>query len=117
MNVVFHSQLKLNTLFRFKDILRGYRYTCSNSNVTSYGKTYHHFFNRAAEQMGVSNLTGKCLKYIKDSAVSDHLLRCNCTIAFDHFDNLNTDVIKFNLLAKENLLIKLDKPVLNKTTK
>ena len=36
--------------------------------------------------MGVSNFSGKRLEYIKDSAVSDHLLQCHCTIDFDHFD-------------------------------
>ena len=67
--------------------------------------------------MGFSNLTGKRLKNIKYSAVSDHLLQCNCTIDFDHFDILATDVSKFNLLVKESLLIKCDNPVLNRTTK
>ena len=124
LKVVFRSQRKLNTLFRFKDNLNKkiryflvYRYTCSNCSVTSYGKTYRHFFTRAAEHMGVSNLTGKLLKNIKDSAVSDHLLQCNCTIDFDHFDIFATDVSKFNLLVKESLLIKRDNPVLNRTTK
>ena len=70
---------------------------CSNCNVIYYGKTYCHFFNRAVEHMGVSNLTGKRLKNIKDSAVSDHLLQCNCAIDFDHYDILSTDVSKFNL--------------------
>ena len=42
--------------------------------------------------MDVSNLTGKRLKNIKDSVVSDHLLQCNCTIDFDHLDILATDV-------------------------
>ena len=67
--------------------------------------------------MGVSNLTGKRLKNIKDSVVSDHLLQCNCTIDFDHFDILATDISKFNLLVKESLLIKHDSPVLSRTTK
>ena len=67
--------------------------------------------------MGVSNVTGKRLKNIKDSAFSDHLLQCNCTIDFDHFDILATDVSKFNLLVKESLLIKRDSPALNRTTK
>ena len=44
--------------------------------------------------MSVFNLTGKLLKNIKGSAVSDHLLQCNCTIDFDHFDILATDVSK-----------------------
>ena len=39
---------------------------------TYYGKTYHHFFTRAAEHISVSNLTGKQLKNTKNSAVSDH---------------------------------------------
>ena len=56
-----------------------YRYMCSNCKVTYYGKTYHHFFTRAAEHMGISNLTGKHLKSIKPSEVSEHLLECNCS--------------------------------------
>ena len=74
--VFFWSQRKLDTLFWFTDVLNKkicsflvYRYTCSNCNVTYYGKTYRHFFTRVAEHMGVSNLTGKRLKNIKDSAV------------------------------------------------
>ena len=124
LKVVFRSQRKLNNLLRFKDSLNKkirsflvYRYTCNNCNVTHYGKTYRHFFTRAAEHMGISNLTGKRLKNIKDSAVSDHLLQCSCAIDFDHFDILATDVSKFNLLVKESLLIKLDNPMLNRTTK
>ena len=124
LKVVTRSQRKLNALFRFKDRLNKkirsflvYRYTYSNCNVTYYGKTYHHFFTRAAEHMGVSNLTRKRLKNIKDSAVSDNLLQCNCAIDFDHFDILATDVNKFNLLVKESLLIKRDNLVLNRTTK
>ena len=64
--------------------------------------------------MGVSNLTGKRSKNIKDSAFSDHLLQYNCTIDFDHFEILATDVVsKFNLLVKGKLLIKRDNPVFN----
>ena len=55
--------------------------------------------------MGVSNVTVKRLKNIKDSAVSDHLLQCNWTIDFDYFDILATDVSKFSLLVKKSILI------------
>ena len=48
--------------------------------------------------MGISNLTGKRLKCVKQSAVSDHLLECNCSIDFDHFDILASDANKFRLL-------------------
>ena len=124
LKAVFPSQHNLNTLFWFKDILnkkicsfRVYRYTCRNCNVTYYGKTYCHFFSRAVKHMGASSPTGKELKNIKDWAVSDHLLQCNCTINFDHFDVLPTDVCKLNLLVKGSLLIKPDSPVLNRKTK
>ena len=67
--------------------------------------------------MGISNLTGKHLKCVKQSAVSGHLLECNCWIDFYHFDILASDASKFRLLIKESLLIKLDHSQLNKTIK
>ena len=62
--------------------------------------TYHHFFTRAAEHMGISNLTGKRLTCVKQSTVSDHLLECNCSIDFDHFDILASDANRLSLLIK-----------------
>ena len=124
LKVVFQSPCKLRNLFQFKDTLDKkirsdlvYRYTCSNCNVTYYGKTYRHFFTRAAEHMGISNLTEKRLKSVKESAISDHLLQCDCAINFEDFDVLASDTNNFRLLIKESLLIKRDKPVLNRTTK
>ena len=58
--------------------------------------------------MGISNLTGKRLKHVKQSAISDHLLECSCTINFGHFDILAAESNKFKLLLKEILLIKRD---------
>ena len=57
-------------------------------------KTYSLFFTRAADHMGISNLTGKRLKSVKQSAISAHLLECNCSIDFDHFDILASDANK-----------------------
>ena len=71
----------------------------------------------ASEHMGTSNLTGKDVKNGKESAISDHLLQCDSPITFDDFDNLASDSNKFKLIIKESLLIKRDKPVLNRTTK
>ena len=62
--------------------------------------------------MGISNLTEKRLKNVKQS---DHLLQCNCTINFDDFDILAADSNKFKLLLRERLLIKRDKQILNRT--
>ena len=89
---------------------------CSNCNVTYYGKTYRHFFTRAAEHLGISNLTEKRVKNVKQSAVSDHLLQCDCSINFDDFDILASETNNFRLIIKESLLIMRDKPVLNRTT-
>ena len=67
--------------------------------------------------MGISNLTGKRVKNMKESAVSDHQLKCDYTIAFDHFDILASDANSFRLLIEESLLIKRCKPVLNRIVK
>ena len=66
--------------------------------------------------MGISNLTEKRVKNVKQSAVSDHLLQCDCSINFDDFDILASETNNFRLLIKESLLIMRDKPVLNCTT-
>ena len=102
LKVIFQSKCRLNTLFRFKGSLEKkirsgiiYRYTCSKCKVTYYGKTSHDFYTRTAEHMGISNLTGKRLKNFKLSAISDHLLQCNCTINFYDFSILATDCNKF----------------------
>ena len=72
-----------------------------------FSKLYR-FYARAAEHMGISNLTGKRLKNVKQSAISDHLLQCNCMINFDNFDilaALAAESNKFKLLLRESLLI------------
>ena len=111
-------------MFRYKDSLKQkirsdivYRYTFSNCKVTHCNKAYRHVFTRAAEHISISNLTGKRLTCVKQSAVSDHRLERNCSIDFDHFDILSSDANKFRLLIKESLLIKRDHPQLNKTIK
>ena len=58
--------------------------------------------------MGISNLTGKRLKSVKQSAVSDQLFECNCSIDFDYFDILASDANSFRVLIKESLLIKCE---------
>ena len=91
-----------------------YSFKCNSYNTIYYGKTKHHFYIRAAEHMGISHLTNKHLKNVKQSAISDHLLTCDCNINFDDFTILSKDIY---LLIKESLLISCDKPILNKTVK
>ena len=66
--------------------------------------------------MGISNLTEKRVKNVKQSAVFDHLLQCDYSINFDDFEILASENNNFRLLIKESLLIMRDKPVLNRTT-
>ena len=114
LKIIVRCKCRLHTLFHIKDslekkILSGIIYCCRFSNCNIYyGKTFRHFYTRAAEHMRISNLTGKRIKNVKQSAISDHLLQCNCTI------NLSN---KFKLLLKESLLIKRDKPILNRMIK
>ena len=124
LKIIFRSKFRLKTLFRFKDPLEKkirsgiiYCYTCSNCKVTYYGKTFCHFYTRAAEHMKISNFTGKYLKNIKQSVISDHLLQYNCAINFDDFSILATDCNKFKLLLRESLFIKHDKTILNRMIK
>ena len=104
LKIIFRSKYRLNTLLHFKDSLEKkicsgifYRYRYSNCNITHNGKTFHHFYTRGPEQVGISNLTGKHLKNVKQSAIFDHLLQCNCTINFDNFDILAAESNKFKL--------------------
>ena len=54
---------------------------------------------------------------MKESAVSNHLSQSDWLIDFDHLNILASDTNNFRLLIKESLLIKRDKPVLNRTVK
>ena len=49
--------------------------------------------------------------------MSGHLLQFDSSITFDDFDVLASDSNKFKLIVNESLLIKLEKSVLNRTTK
>ena len=102
LKVIFRSKGRLNTLFRFKDLLE-------NKNPS--------FYIRVAEHMGISILTGKCLKNVKHSPLSDHLLQCNCTLNLDDFDILASDSNKFKLLFGESFFYKAWQPYLKQGDK
>ena len=59
----------------------------------------------------------KHIKNAEELAISDNLLRCDSPITFEDYDILASDSNKFKSLIKEILLIKRDKPVLNRTTR
>ena len=122
LKVMFRSKCRLKTPFQSKNpfeekIYSGiiYRYMCSKCKVTYNGKTFYHFYTRATEHMGISNLIKKHLKNVRER--DRHLLQCNCTINFEDFSILATDCNKFKSLPRESFLIKRDKAILNRTIK
>ena len=57
----------------------------------------------------------KCLKNVKQSAISNHLLTYDYNIKFNDFPFLSKDSNSINLLTKESLSISPDEPISNKT--
>ena len=107
LKVIFRSLSKIVNHCYFKDVLPKkicsgiiYGFKCNSYNAIYYGKTNGHFRVRAAEYMGISYLTKKRLKIVKQSAISDHLLTCDCNINFDDLTILSKDI---NLFIKESL--------------
>ena len=74
--------------------------------------THRYFFTKAAEHIGIFNLTRKSYKSAEQPKGSDHLLECNCSIDLDQFNVLVSAADKFRLLVKESLFIKCDEPQL-----
>ena len=121
LQILFKSQRKLANVFRFKDRLRFdlvsgvvYKYTCGRCNSSYYGETDRHLKVRSGEHIGISPLTFRKVKPSKESAIRDHLLNCNNIPSFDKFTILAYGHHKYILEIKESLLIRRDRPVLNK---
>ena len=68
----------------------------------------------SGEHIGISPLTFRKVKLSKESAIREHLLNCNNILSFDEFTILTYGHHKYVLEIKESLLIKCDRPVLNK---
>ena len=64
--------------------------------------------------MGILPLTFKKVKPSKESAIRDHFLTYNSIPYFDEFTILAYGHHKYILEIKESLLIKRDRPALNK---
>ena len=58
--------------------------------------------------MGISDVTRKHHKSVKQSVVSDHRLECKRSIDFNHLNIHVYDATKFKLLIKESSIIKRD---------
>ena len=120
LKLIFKSQFRLASLFKFKDTiptaLRScvvYKFKCGSCNATYYGKTRRHFHHRVSEHLGVSDLTGKQRKSHSLSAVSDHCMAENHSATASDFRIISSAPSDYHLRIKEALLISRDKPSLN----
>ena len=113
LQIVFKSQRKPASVFRFKDHLPYdlvsevvYKYTYGSCKSSYYGEMDRHVKVRCGEHIGISLLTSKKIKPSKQSAICDHLLICNYVPSFDEFSILAHGNNRFVLEIKESLLIK-----------
>ena len=83
-------------------------------NSSYYGETDRNLKVRSGEHVGISPLTFRKVKPSKESTIRDHLLNCNNITLFDEFTILVCGHHKYFLEIKERMLIKRDRPVLNK---
>ena len=71
-------------------------------------------FVRASENLGMTPLTGKRVRNPKKSAIFDHILLNGHDANFEDFTILLKENNRFTLYLRESLLIKCDKPELNR---
>ena len=93
-----------------------YKFKCNSCNAEYIGKTKRHSRTRTSEHIGVSPLTGKCVKNnFQTSAVHHHMLFCRTVACPEDFSILAKSSCNFKLEIQESILIKLLKPTLNKS--
>ena len=93
-----------------------YNFKCNSCNAEYIGKTKRHYRTRTSEHIGVSPLTGKCVKNnSQTSAVHDHMLFCKTAVYPEDFSILANSSCNFKLEIQESISIKLLKPTLNKS--
>ena len=122
LNVIFTSSKRIKNAFRFKDILPKhinsevkYKFKCHTCNSVYIAKTKWHLLVRQYENLGLSFLTGKALKYTeKDAtAIRKHFRENKHRCSVDNFEIVGTAANDFHLKLKESLLILKMKPYLN----
>ena len=119
--IAFKSQRKLSNVFDSKDrllfdLVSGvvYKYTCGRWNSTYCSETDRHLKVGSEEHIGISPLTFKKTKPSKESTLRDYLLNWNSIATFEELTIFANGNNTFTLEIKESLLIKRDRPILNK---
>ena len=124
MKVIFQSRKRLSTLLTFKDKINkiphsnlAYKFKCNICNDIYYDKTKRHFKVRAFDQLGITPLTDRKVKYLKESAVFDQIFHTGHNASFDDLEILVKESDEFRFLLRESLLILRDDPPLNRYVK
>ena len=121
--VIFRSQRRLKTLFRFKDTIPRalqsyvlYRYTCGTCNCSYIGKTDRHCHIRWCEHLKITPTRGRPSKNKSEpTAIRQHSLDSQHPASLDDFEIIGREQSRndFKLKIKESLLIKKYRPKLN----
>ena len=118
LKIAFQSKTHLSSLFKFKEGIPKYlhshliyKFSSSCCNATYYGEKHH--FLRASEHLGITPLTQKRVKNPKKSAIMDHILLEDHNATYNDFSTFPENN-QFKLQLKESLLIKREKPELNR---
>ena len=121
--VIFRSQRRLKTLFKFKDSLPDqlqsfivYRFTCGACNSAYIGKTDRHRHIRWCEHLKLQPFRGGASKnQQKPTAVEAHKTSTGHETTYEDFEVIGREKSRnsFHLKVKESLLIKKFAPKLN----
>ena len=122
LRVIFKISSRMKNYFHIKDNIKRelhsllvYNFKCNSFNAEYIRKTKRHYRTRTSERVGVSPLTGKCVKNnSQTSAVHDHMLFCMTVACPEDFSILAKSFCNFKLEIEESILIKRLKPTLNK---
>ena len=88
LRVIFKVSSRMKNYFNFKDKIKGellsllvYNFKCNSCNAEYVGKTKRHYRTRTSEHIGVSPITGKCVKNnSQTSVVHHHMLFCKTVV-------------------------------------
>ena len=105
LKVIFKVSLRMKNYFNFKDKIKRelrsllvYNFKCNSCNAEYIGKTKRHYETRTSEDIGVSPLTGKCVKNNSQiSAVHDRMLFCKTVVCPEEFSILANSSCNFKL--------------------
>ena len=92
-----------------------YNFKCNNCNAEYIAKIKRRYRTPTLEHIGVSPLTGECVKKnSQTSAVYDNMLFCKTVVCPKDFSVLPKSSRNFKLEIQESIVIKLLRPTLNK---